>query len=89
MWYLLTCCCLYICMFVCLYLQDRFFGESNMSTYIGTVMAKPGSADPGTNFPKWKKGGVSEELESVLGVIVRVLITCILFLLRSVLLTDA
>ena len=33
----------------------------DLSTYniISTVTAKPGSAAPGTNFTKWKKGGVS------------------------------
>lgn len=44
---------------LCLSVQDKFLEGKDMSTYIGTVTSKPGSEAPGTNFPKWKSGGVS------------------------------
>lgn len=38
--------------------EDKFLEGKDMTTFIGTVTAKPGSSAPGTNFPKWKSGGM-------------------------------
>lgn len=38
--------------------EDKFFEGKDMTTYIGTLTAKPGSEAPGANYPKWKSGGM-------------------------------
>ena len=40
--------------------QDPFLEGRDLTTYIGTMSTKPGTAGPSNSFSKWQKGGVSE-----------------------------
>ena len=39
--------------------QDPFLGGRDLTTYIGGMSTKPGTAGPSNSFSKWQKGGVS------------------------------
>lgn len=39
--------------------QDPFLEGRDLTTYIGSVSTKPGTAGPSNSFSKWQKGGVS------------------------------
>ena len=44
----------------CTHIQDPFLEGRDLTTYIGTMSTKPGSAGPSNSFSKWQKGGVSD-----------------------------
>ena len=42
----------------CLSLQNPLLDGGELTTYIGSIATKPGSADNSTSFTKWQKQGV-------------------------------
>lgn len=46
-----------MCVMICV-LQNPLLDGGELTTYIGSVATKPGSADNSTSFTQWQKKGV-------------------------------